>query len=124
MPAEVIAPFVPLGPSLRGAVVIGAPQIDNQALDRAKLEAYLRSRKGAVLGCYERELRRDASLAGKLTLRLVITPAGRSSDLELEENALNAAVGACVKTVMRGWVFPFKPEQNVTVVIPFSFALK
>jgi hypothetical protein len=123
VPAEVIVPFVPLGPNRRGAIVIGVPEIANQALDRAKLEAYFRSRKGAVLGCYERELRRDPSLAGKLSLRFVITPAGRSSDLELDENALNVAVGACVRTVVRGWVFPFKPEQNVTVVIPFSFAI-
>jgi hypothetical protein len=123
VPAEVIVPFVPLGPRLRGAVVIGTPEFANQSLDLPKLEAYLRARRGAVLSCYERELRRDPSLAGTLTLRFVITPTGRSSELEIEENPLNANVGSCVKAVLRGWVFPFKPEQDVAVAIPFSFAV-
>ena len=34
----------------------------------------------------------------------------------------NDAVGNCIRTYVRGWVFPFKPEEEVTVAYPFVFS--
>jgi hypothetical protein len=119
VPAEV---YVPIGPHRGAKVTIATLEFTQPLPEHQKLEAWLKSRSRAVLACYEREQRRDATLAGKLALRFDIIPSGRASEVEIEENALNVAVASCVKTVVRGWVFPFKPEQNATVAIAFSFA--
>lgn len=120
VPAEVITPAPLPG---RARLDLGAVEVGNEALvDRQKLNAYLRARQAAVMSCYQRELRRNPSLAGTVKVRFAISPAGRAIDLELEETlAGGAAVGSCVKTVVRGWVFPFKPEEAVQVAIPFLF---
>jgi hypothetical protein len=50
-------------------------------------------------------------------------PSGRPGDIEIEENTLgNDAVGSCIRTVVRGWVFPFKPDEEVPVAYPFLFS--
>jgi len=109
--------------TVRGGVSMQAPEVESSDVDREKLAAYVRSRKGAIQQCYEKELKRNPSLKGKVVVRFNITPAGRTSDIDIEENTLgNEAVGSCIKTTIRGWVFPFKPESEVPVAYPFVFA--
>ena len=91
--------------------------------DREKLAAYVRARKGAIQQCYEKELKRNPSLKGKVVVRFSITTSGRTGDIDIEENTTgNEAVASCIKTTIRGWVFPFKPESDVPVAYPFVFA--
>ncbi len=109
--------------TVRGGVSMQAPEVDSVDVDREKLAAYVRSRKGAIQQCYEKELKRNPSLKGKVVVRFSITPAGRTSDIDIEENTLgNEAVASCIKTTIRGWVFPFKPPSDVPVAYPFVFA--
>ena len=109
--------------TVRGGVSMQAPEVDSADVDREKLAAYVRSRKGAIQQCYEKELKRNPSLKGKVVVRFSITPAGRTSDIDIEENTLgNEAVASCIKTTIRGWVFPFKPPSDVPVAYPFVFA--
>ena len=109
--------------NVRGGVSMQAPEVDSADVDREKLAAYVRSRKGAIQQCYEKELKRNPSLKGKIVVRFSITPAGRTSDIDIEENTLgNEAVASCIKTTIRGWVFPFKPPSDVPVAYPFVFA--
>jgi hypothetical protein len=50
-------------------------------------------------------------------------PSGRTGSIEVEENTLgNEAVGSCIRTVIRSWVFPFKPDDEVPVAYPFVFS--
>ena len=108
---------------VRGGVSMQAPEVESSDVDREKLAAYVRSRKGAIQQCYEKELKRNPSLKGKVVVRFSITPAGRTSDIDIEENTLgNEAVASCIKTTIRGWVFPFKPPSEVPVAYPFVFA--
>jgi hypothetical protein len=109
--------------TVRGGVSMQAPEVESSDVDREKLAAYVRSRKGAIQQCYEKELKRNPSLKGKVVVRFNITPAGRTSDIDIEENTLgNEGVASCIKTTIRGWVFPFKPESEVPVAYPFVFA--
>lgn len=109
--------------TVRGGVSMQAPEVDSADVDREKLAAYVRSRKGAIQQCYEKELKRNPSLKGKVVVRFNITPAGRTSEIDIEENTLgNEAVASCIKTTIRGWVFPFKPDSDVPVAYPFVFA--
>jgi len=112
------------GPAqIRGKVADAAPEVESAEIDRGKLTAYLRARMSAIQSCYEKELKRNPSLKGKVVVRFTITSQGRASDIEIEENTLgNDAVPSCIKTVIRGWVFPFKPDGEATVAYPFVFS--
>lgn len=108
---------------VRGKVADAAPEVESADVDRQKLAAFVRSRKAAIQDCYEKELKRNPSLKGKVVVRFSITPAGRTSDIDIEENTLgNEAVASCIKTKIRGWVFPFKPPSDVPVAYPFVFS--
>jgi TonB family protein len=106
-----------------GRVQEQTPEIDSSDVDREALARYVKARKSAIQNCYERELKRNPSLKGRVVVRFSITPAGRSAEIEIEENSLgNEAVASCIRTVIRTWVFPFKPSSGVTVSYPFVFS--
>lgn len=108
---------------VRGKVADAAPEVESADVDREKLASYVRARKMAIQNCYEKELKRNPSLKGKVVVRFSINPQGRTTDIDIEENSLgNEAVGSCIKTVIRGWVFPFKPPADVPVAYPFVFS--
>ena len=108
---------------IRGRVADAAPEVESKDVDRDALARYVRSRKAAIQGCYEKELKRNPSLKGKVVVRFTITKMGRASDIGIEEDTMgNEAVGSCIKSIIRGWVFPFKPEDDVPVAYPFVFS--
>ncbi len=108
---------------ISGRVADATPEVDSADIDRAALARFLKQRLASIQNCYERELKRNPTLKGKVVVRFSITPNGRSSDIEIEENTLgNEAVGSCIKTVIRGWIFPFKPDSDVPVAYPFVFS--
>jgi len=108
---------------LVGNVRDSAPDIESAAVDREALARYVKQRLKAIQNCYEKELKRNPTLKGKVVVRFSILPSGRSGEIEVEENTLgNEAVGACIRTVVRGWIFPFNPPANVAVAYPFLFS--
>ena len=105
-----------------GQVSTAAPEVDSADVDRAALSRYIRDRLGAIRGCYERELKRNPGLKGKVVVRFNITPAGRAGDIRIEENTLGSPeVASCIGGLMRSWIFPFKPPDEVPVQYPFLF---
>lgn len=112
------------GPAaIRGKVADAAPEVESADIDRNKLNAFLRGRIRAIQGCYEKELKRNPNLKGKVVVRFSITTGGRAAEIEIEQDTLgNDAVASCIKTVIRGWVFPFKPDSDVSVAYPFVFS--
>lgn len=106
-----------------GNVASGTPEVDSADVDRTKLAAFIKARLKAIQGCYEKELKRNPSLKGKVLVRFTIKSTGRVGDLDIEENTLgNDAVASCIRTVIRAWVFPFKPDDDVPVAYPFVFS--
>lgn len=118
---------VDIGPKkeveVRGSVKDSAPEVDSADVDREALARYVKARIKSLQSCYEKELKRNPNLKGKLVVRFTIMPSGRTGDIDLEENTLgNDAVGACIRSYIRSWVFPFKPDDAVPVVYPFVFS--
>jgi outer membrane biosynthesis protein TonB len=108
---------------VKGRVNDAAPEVDSADVDREALARYVKSRLKAIQNCYEKELKRNPNLKGKVVVRFSIMPSGRTGDIEIEENTLgNDAVGSCIRTVIRGWTFPFKPDDEVPVAYPFVFS--
>ncbi|MCP3104177.1 AgmX/PglI C-terminal domain-containing protein [Myxococcus sp. K15C18031901] len=108
---------------LKGRVQDAAPEVDSSDVDRDALARYVRARKGAIQSCYEKELKRNPNLKGKVVVRFSITPTGRVGDFDIDENTLGSeAVASCIRAVIRAWVFPFKPDADATVSYPFVFS--
>ncbi|MDP3153199.1 MAG: AgmX/PglI C-terminal domain-containing protein [Archangium sp.] len=99
-------------------LVIDTPEVDERALTQ-----WLNGRKGAIQSCYERELKRSPKLAGRLVIKFAITSRGRVSGVGFEEDSLRSAqVQQCISGLMRAWVLPFSPEDEVPVTMPFIFS--
>ncbi len=106
-----------------GRVKDAAPEVDSADVDREALGRYVKQRLKAIQNCYEKELKRNPSLKGKVVVRFSITPSGRAADVEIEENTVgNEAVSSCIRTVIKAWIFPFKPSDDVPVAYPFVFS--
>ncbi len=109
--------------TIRGGVSLSTPDVESGEVDREALARFVKARKSAIQSCYEKELKRNPSLKGKVVVRFSISPSGRTKDIDIEENTLgNEAVASCIKTTIRGWLFPFKPESDVAVAYPFVFS--
>jgi outer membrane biosynthesis protein TonB len=106
-----------------GRVKDATPEVESSDVDRDALARYVKARLKAIQSCYEKELKRNPHLKGKVVVRFSIMPSGRTGNIEIEENTLgNEAVGSCIRTVIRSWVFPFKPDDEVPVAYPFVFS--
>lgn len=104
-----------------GVVKSEAPAVDG-ALDPALVSKEVRARIGAVKACYERALKRNPNLSGKVKVRWTITPAGTVSGIEIEEDSLgDAEVSGCIKGLVARWRFPAPSGGAVDVVFPFVF---
>jgi outer membrane biosynthesis protein TonB len=99
----------------------GGPEVESSSVDRQAVARFVQSRLAGIKACYEKELKRNPSLAGRIVVRFVIAPTGRVSSVEIEENALNPGVASCIRTIVRGWSLPFKPDEEVPVSYPFLF---
>ncbi|XXF79795.1 AgmX/PglI C-terminal domain-containing protein [Myxococcaceae bacterium GXIMD 01537] len=108
---------------VQGRVKDFVPEVDSADVDRDKLAQYVKARIKSLTSCYEKELKRNPSLKGKLVVRFTIKPTGRIGEVDIEENTLNNdAVGSCIRSYIRGWVLPFKPDDDVAVSYPFVFS--
>ena len=105
--------------SLRGATAV----VGSGIVDRNAVSAVINRRRGALVSCYERELKKNPNLKGKITVRFTIGTAGRVTSSSVANSTLSsAAVGSCVASRIRGWRFP-KPEGgSVSVSKSFVFA--
>jgi len=103
------------------AVQAAAPEVDG-ALDGAAIARVVRSRMRSIQDCYERELKRDPSLAGKIEVEFTIGESGRVEDAAVVTNSMGSdAAGNCIVGRVRRWRFPAPDGGSVTVTFPFIF---
>lgn len=109
--------------SIAGRVREEVISVDGPDISSEALTNWMRGRRGAIVSCYERELKRDHSLSGRLVLKFVVSTRGRVTDLDLTEGTMqNAAVRECISSLAKNWVLPFTPEDEVPVAFPFVFS--
>jgi hypothetical protein len=105
-----------------GVVTVGKPEVPPGFEGAEKLAAYLRSRAAALRYCIEREASRANVPNGEIVLSFSIAPNGRLTDIEISKDTLkNEDIPVCLKAVVQGLVFPFKPDADVPVVLPIVF---
>lgn len=103
------------------AVKAEAPEVDG-SLDRDAITKVVRRRIKSLQDCYERELKRDTSLSGKIEVEFTIGESGRIDEARVSNNQMGSpAVGACLVSRIRRWRFPTPDGGSVTVNYPFIF---
>ena len=89
-----------------GTVATGAADVDG-SLDPGAIAKVVQSRMRMVQDCYERELKRNPGLAGKVEIEFTIGEDGRVEQARVSNNTLSSdAVGACIVGRIRAWRFP------------------
>lgn len=106
---------------IAGIVKQEAPSVDGE-LDPNIVAKEVRSRIGAVKACYERALKRNPNLSGKVVVHWTITAAGTVSSVDIEQDTLgDNEVSSCIKSLVARWRFPAPSGGAVEVSFPFLF---
>jgi hypothetical protein len=104
-----------------GIVKSEAPAVDGQ-LDPNIIVREVRSRMAAIKLCYERALKRNPNLSGKVVIRWTITAAGTVSGVDVDQDSMNdSEVTNCIKSLVAHWRFPAPSGGSVEVSFPFVF---
>jgi len=98
----------------------GAADIDGDA-DKKAVQATIRNRMGALQSCYEKALRADAGLTGKLTYTITISVMGSVTHVQVGEDSLqDEGVKTCTVAKIKGWRFPTTPGAEASSDVTFS----
>lgn len=91
----------------------------------ASLRQALGAKAGQARGCYERALRNNAMLQGRLVVAVRVSPYGSVCSASIASDSLgDPSVASCVAQKFRGATLP-KPEGGcVDVQVPISFKPK
>jgi TonB family protein len=104
-------------------VADATPEVDSSEVSPKDLARFIQRMKASIQRCYEKELKRDPSLKGRVLVRFNLKPDGRAGNVEVEESTLRSdGVSSCIITTIRGWKFPFQPSDEVPVSYPFIFS--
>ena len=105
-----------------GSVRAEAPEVDG-SLDSESIARVVRSRMRMVQDCYERELKRDPSLTGKIEIEFTIGEDGAVAEARVATNKMGSdEVAQCIVSRIQRWRFPKPQGGSVTVNFPFIFA--
>ncbi len=104
-----------------GTITTEAPEVDG-ALDASAIAKVVQARKRMLQDCYEKELKRDPSLQGKIEIEFTIGEDGSVQSASIANNRMGSdAVGDCIVSRLRRWRFPKPDGGSVTVTFPFIF---
>lgn len=93
-------------PPRRRAAPEPEPRLPEQ-LDDADVLEVLRSKRGDVRRCLEKQAEADPTLAGTMTVELVIRRSGRPKGVRVREDRFKrAVVGTCMVAAVKRWRFP------------------
>ncbi len=88
----------------------------------AALRSALRGKAGQARGCYERALRNNAALKGRLTVNVRIGPQGQVCSASVGSNTLgDPGVGSCVRQMFSSGKFPAPSGGCVDTAVPMNF---
>lgn len=113
----------------KGDFVIQKPEsIEGAASSNAKrdpdvINEVVASHKASIKMSYEKFLRRDPNLAGKISVRFTIAASGNVINVKILENTTgNKDLEDEIIRKIKMWQFESIPDGDVTVTYPFVFA--
>lgn len=113
----------------KGDFVIQRPEsIEGAASSNTKrdpdaINAIVASHKSSIRMSYEKYLRRDPNLSGKISVRFTIAASGNVTDIKILENSTgNSDLEDEIIRKIKMWQFDPINDGDVTVTYPFVFA--
>ena len=105
-----------------GAIgAVGGDPIVLGSVDRSLVDEVVKRHLNAIRHCYQRALRRDPDLAGKVVVEFVIAADGTVSSAEIEPTTLgHRRTEECVRKRILRMTFP-APAGGGTVVVRYPF---
>ena len=91
-------------------------------IEPREVQRVLSTRTEDLRQCYQRELQRDATLRGEVTVRVRVEDDGTVSETRSGGDPVMLRVGRCIEDVMRAMRFPRPTGGAATVAAPFVFA--
>jgi hypothetical protein len=90
-----------------------------------QLQAALRGKAGQARGCYERALRQNNLLQGRIVLSVRVGPQGQVCNANIVQNALgDPGVASCVVQMFRAGSFPATQGGCAEANVPMNFIPK
>jgi len=100
----------------------GKLEVDG-TLDSGSIARVVKNKMKAIQGCYEKELKRNPSLKGKIVVEFTIGEDGRIEEALTVDNTMrNKTVASCIERVLKRARFPKPDGGSVTVEFPFIFS--
>jgi outer membrane biosynthesis protein TonB len=91
-------------------------------LTREQVNRVVKAHASAIRYCYEKELQRAPSLAGKVELFWVIKANGTVDRIKVANSTLGSrAVEGCMERQVRNWQFPRSDSETIVQSYPFFF---
>lgn len=89
---------------------------------KSSIDRVVRSYIGGLKFIYNKELRRDNTLSGKIVVKFIISPEGKVIHAEIIESTFNNE-NIVTKMLKRIYKWKFSPEDldNTTIIYPFIF---
>lgn len=103
--------------------------LDDQAfaeegLDMDAIAEVIQRNIGQVRKCYEKGLKGNAALGGRVAVKFVISPKGRVNTAGIGSSSINSnIVEHCILQHLKRWKFPL-PDGGVFVKVSYPFLLK
>jgi hypothetical protein len=88
--------------------------------EREEIRRAVREELGAIVDCYQQELKHDPALTGTVNLRFIINLDGRVDNTTMEAHGLHMNVALCVREIVRSIAFS-PPVVPLRVDFPFGF---
>lgn len=112
--------------AVRGKVKIKRLRNDEMVgtgvLDSNSVSSVVRRRSRAIKNCYEKRLKLNNKLKGKVKVRFTIEQSGRARKVSVVSDSTgDPAVGKCIASQIKRWRFPKPDGGSVTVAFPFVF---
>lgn len=107
---------------VRGEVREEAPEVEGE-LSQDLIVREMKKNIRALKDCYERQLKRFPTLAGKISISFEITEQGRVGQTDIVEDTMkNAEVKQCILGRARSWRFPKPNGGSAFVTFPLVFS--
>jgi outer membrane biosynthesis protein TonB len=92
-------------------------------VDKKSVTATIRRRMPGLEACYEKALRSNQSLKGKMTYTITINPSGRVTEVDIEDDTVgDASVRSCTIAKIKSWRFLSEgAEESSEVTFSVAF---
>ena len=91
-------------------------------LTKEQVAKVVRAHQNAIKFCYEKELQRKPTLAGKIEVYWKILPDGTVEKSKIAASSVeDSAVEGCVARQVKQWMFPKSDGQTIVQSFPFLF---